>query len=108
MKKNIKELLKYLEKETTITFDLSIASPTLKLFNSANQPIRVNVLGINEGTLGLTVISCGCKKCKKIIGIEILYGANGSDNSQAQLIQKEIISAVPSIGVVIRDVIEDD
>ncbi len=106
MKKNVKGFLNYLEKETAITFDLSTVSPTQKMLNSINHPILINVLGINEGTLGLTVLSCGCKKCQQIIGVEILYGENGSELSDAQCVQNQIKAAVPSIPVRSRNVKE--
>jgi hypothetical protein len=107
MKKNVKNFLSYLEKETSIIFDLSTISPTQKLRNSINQPICINVLGINEGTLGITVISCGCKDCKNVIGVEILYGANGGELIDAQQVQNQIKTAVPSIPVGLRNVKEN-
>jgi hypothetical protein len=106
MKKNVKDFLKYLEKETSITFDLLTISPTQKLCNSINQPIHINVLGINDGQLGLTVISCGCKKCKNIIGIEVLFGENGGELYDAVIVQNQLKIAVPTMPVKIRNVDE--
>jgi hypothetical protein len=106
MKKNVKDFLNYLEKETSITFDFSTISPTRKLVNSINQPVLINVLGINEGILGLTVISCGCKRCKEIIGVEILYGANDNDLYDAEIVQNQIKTAIPSLPVELRNVKE--
>ena len=108
MKKNVKDFLKYIEKETSITVDLRTVSPTQKLRNSINQPILINVLGINQGTLGLAVMSCGCKKCKNVIGVEVLYGANAGELSHAKSVQNQIKSAVPSIEVELRNVNENE
>jgi len=104
MKKNIKDFITYLEKETPITFDLSSVSPTQKLRNAFNQPIRINVFSINYGLLGLTIISCGCKSCKEIIGVEILYGPLPSEFYDAKTVQKQIRDAVPSLSVELRNV----
>ena len=106
MKKNKKDFLKYIEKETSITIDLTTISPTQKTVNSVNQPILINVLGINQGTLGLAVMSCGCKNCKNVIGVDVLYGQNGSELNDAEFVKKQIKSAVPSIQVELRDVKE--
>ena len=106
MKKNVKDFLKYIEKETSITIDLTTISPTQKIVNSVNQPILINVLGINQGTLGLAVMSCGCKNCKNVMGVEVLYSANAGELSHAQIVQDQIKSAVPSIQVELRDVKE--
>ena len=107
MKKNIRDFLKYLEKETPITVDLSTISPTIKTVNSINYPIYVNVLGINEGTLGLAIISCGCKNCKNIAGLEVLYGKNGGHVLDAELVKQQIKSAIPAMPVQIRNVDEE-
>jgi hypothetical protein len=104
MKKNVKEFINYLEKETTITFDLSSVSPTQKLRNAINQPIRINVFSINYGLLGLAIISCGCKSCKEIIGVEILYGPLTSEYYDAKNVQSQIKAAVPSLSVELRNV----
>ena len=106
MKKNVRDFLKYLEKETSITFDISTISPTQKLLNSMNRPVLINVLGINEGSLGLTVLSCGCKRCKNIIGVEVLYGKNEGELYDAQIVQNQIRVAVPSMPVELRNVNE--
>jgi hypothetical protein len=108
MKKHVKDFLKYLEKETSITFELSTASPTQKIHNCKNQLIHINVLGINKGTLGLTVISCGCKKCKQIIGVEILYGAYENELPTALYVKNQIEKAVPTMPVDLRNVLEDE
>ena len=108
MKKNIKDFLRYLEKETVITVDLETISPTQRIVNSFNRPIHINVVGINEGTMGLVVFSCGCKNCKKLTGIEILYGQNGSEINDAKIVRNQIKSVVPSIPVEIRLVDEED
>ena len=101
MKKNVKDFLKYLEMETSITIDLSTISPTQKTVNSINYPIYVNVVAINGGTLGLVVISCGCKNCNNITGLDILYGKNGSELFDAEFVKKQIKSAVPTMPVTI-------
>lgn len=108
MKKHVKDFIKYLEKETSVTFELSTVSPTQTLRNSKNQPVHINVLGINEGTLGLTVISCGCKKCKQIIGVEILYGVNENELPEALYVKNQIEKAVPTMPVDLRNVLEDE
>lgn len=108
MKKNVRDILIYLKKETTISFDISTISPTQKLCNSINRPVLINVLGINECTMGLTVISCGCKRCKEIIGVEILYGENGSELFDAQQVQNQIKTAILSMSVEIRNVRESE
>jgi len=108
MKKNVKNFLKYLETETSIQIDLASKSKTLKTVNSLNSPICINVFGIYEGTLGLAIISCGCKKCKNIIGIEVLYGLNDSEINDAILVKELIISAVPEMQVEISHVDEED
>lgn len=108
MKKNVRDFLNYLEKETSITIDLTTISPTQKLRNSINQPILINVLGINQGTLGLAVMSCGCKNCKNVIGVGVLYGQNGSELSDAEFVKSQIKSAAPAMQVEIRLVDEDD
>jgi hypothetical protein len=106
MKKNVKDFLNYLEKETTITFDVSTISPTQRLRNSINRPVLINVLGINECKLGLTIISCGCKNCKEIISVEILYGENGSELLDAQKVKNQLKTAIPSMSVELRNVKE--
>ncbi len=103
MKKNVKYFLNFLEKETSITFDLSTISPTQKLRNSINQPVLINVLAINEGTLGLAVISCGCKSCNEIIGVEILWREHGMELCDALNVQYQIKTAVPTISVELRN-----
>lgn len=104
MKKNVKDFINYLAKETTITFDLSTISPTQRIRNAINRPVLINILGINYGSLGLTIISCGCKSCKEIIGVEILYGALPSEFYDAKSVQSQIRAAVPSISVEVRNV----
>jgi hypothetical protein len=104
MRKNVKDFLNYLEKETSITIDFTTASPTRKLRNSIDQPILLVVLGINKGTLGLRVISCGCKNCNKVIGIEILHRGFAGELSNAKRVQNEIMSIVPEIDVAVRNV----
>ena len=42
------------------------------------------------------------------MGIEILYGQNGSELNDAEFVKKQIKSAVPSMPVEIRLVDEDD
>ena len=101
MKKNVKEFLKYLEMETSITVDLSTASPTRKGFNINNQPICVNVVGIYDGAFGLAVYACGCKNCKKIVGVEVLYCCNEIE-SDALDVKNQIEMAVTSVPVEIR------
>jgi hypothetical protein len=108
MKKNVKDFLKYLEKETSITIDLTTASPTEKIYNSINQPVLINVLGINQGKLGLAVISCGCKNCKNVISVEVLYGANAGEFTHAKSVQNKIKSVVPTIEVKLRNVNENE
>lgn len=107
MRKNVRDFLKYLESDTSITVDLSTTSKTQKTVNSINYPILVNVVGINDGKLGLAVITCGCQNCKNICGVEVLYGKNGSDISDAQLVKEQIKTAVPAMQVEIR-LIDDD
>ena len=104
MKKNVKHFLNFLEKETSITFDLSTISPTQKLRNSIKQPVLINVLAINEGKLGLAVISCGCKSCKEIIGVEILWREHGMELCDALNVLYQIKTAVPTISVELRNV----
>ena len=108
MKKHVKDFLRYIEKETSVTFELSTVSPTQTFRNCKNQPVHINVLGINEGTLGLAVISCGCKRCKQIIGVEILYGSNGNEFSDALNVKNQIEMAVPTLPVELRNVTEDE
>ena len=107
MKKNVRDFLNYLEKETSISIDLSTISPTIKTVNTTNNPICVNVVGINHGTLGMTVISCGCKNCKNIICVEVLFGKNGGEISDAEFVKEQIKSAVPAMPVEIRNVDDD-
>lgn len=107
MKKNVRDFLLYIEKETSINVDLSTVSKTHKTVNSINYPIHVNVVGINKGLMGLAVISCGCKNCKNITGIEVLYGQNGSEIIDAQIVKKQIKSAVPAMQIQIRNVDDD-
>lgn len=108
MKKNVKNLIKYLEMETSITIDLSSISPTRRTVNTFNHPICLNIVGINDGTLGLAIISCGCKNCKNILCIEVLYCQNGAELFNAKQVMNQIQSAVPSIPVAIRLVDEPD
>ena len=102
MKKNVKDFMKYLEKETDIEVDLETISPTQRITNSLNNPIHVNVVGINQGTLGMAVFSCGCRNCKNLTGIEILFGQNGSELHDAEIVKNMIKSVVPTIPVEIR------
>lgn len=104
MLKKVKHFLNYLENETSITCDFSTISPTQKIKNHINQPILINVLGINERTFGLAVVRCGCKKCKNIIGVEILYREKFSEEDEARIIQNQIKSAIPSLQVEVRNV----
>lgn len=106
MKKNVKDFLRYLEMETDITVDLTTLSPSEKLVSSINRPIDVNVVNINEGTMGLAIFSCGCKNCKELTGMEIIYGENGSELSDAEIVKKQINTIVPAIPVEIRCVDE--
>jgi len=106
MKKHIKAFLNYLEKETSITMNLTNVSPTQKLLNRIDEPICINVLSINGDTLGLAVVSCGCKKCKKVISVKVLYGANSGELSLARNVQCQIIDAIPDIEVELRNVNE--
>jgi hypothetical protein len=64
----------------------------------------INVLGINEGTFGIAIVRCGCKKCKNVIGVEILYRGINSEEDEAKNIQKQIKTAIPSLQVEIRNV----
>jgi len=106
MKKNVIAFLKYLEKETDITVDLTTISPTEKLVSSINRDIDVNVADINEGTMGLVVFSCGSKNSKKLTGMEIIYGNNGSELCDAEIVKDQINRVVPEIPVEIRCVDE--
>jgi hypothetical protein len=106
MNKKLKDFLNYLESETSIIYDLSTISPTQNLMDSEDKPICVNVLGINNGTFGLAVISCNCNECKDIIGAEVLY-IDESEFHEAQYIQKMIRDVFPSIQVGLRNSTED-
>jgi hypothetical protein len=106
MNKKLKEFLYYLETETSITYDLSTISPTQKLKDSEDKPICVNVLGINNGAFGLTVITCDCKECKNVIEVEVLY-VDESEFHEAQNIQSMIQNAFPLIPVGLRSTEED-
>jgi hypothetical protein len=106
MNKKLKDFLNYLESETSIIYDLSTISPTQNLMDSEDRPICVNVLGINNGTFGLAVISCNCNECKDIIGAEVLY-IDESEFHEAQNIQSKIQNAFPSIPVGLRNSTKD-
>ena len=106
MNKKLKDFLNYLESETSIIYDLSTISPTQNLMDSEDKPICVNVMGINNGTFGLAVISCNCNECKDIIGAEVLY-IDESEFHEAQYIQKMIQDVFPSIQVGLRNSTED-
>lgn len=104
MKRKVKDFLKYLKIKTSINVDLSTISPTIKTVNSINYPIQVNVVAINDGIMGLAIISCGCQNCKIVLGLEVLYGKNGSEINDAEFVKKQIKSAVPAMPVQIRNV----
>jgi len=106
MKKNVKDFLNYLEKETSISVDAPSILPTKKFHDSINQRILVNLLSINQHTLGMAVICSGSKNSKNITGVEVLYGVNYGELSYAESIQQQIMSTVPSIQVELRDVKE--
>jgi hypothetical protein len=101
LNKKLKDFLNYLASETSITYDLSTISPTQILRNSEDKPICINVLGINNGTFGLTIISCNCNECKDIIGAEVLY-IHETEFYKAQYIQKMIQNVFPFIQVGLR------
>ena len=106
MNKKLKDFLKYLASETSISYDLSTISPTQKFMYSEDEPVCVNVLGFNNGTFGLAVISCNCNECKDIIGTEVLY-IDESEFYEAQYFQKMIQDVFPSIKVGVRNSTED-
>jgi hypothetical protein len=104
MKKNVRDFINYLIKETTITVDIPINTTTQKERNIKNQPVHINVLGIKDGTLGIAILSCGHKSCKEIIGVEILWHDQGIEFCNAVAIQNEIRTALPSLSVELRNV----
>jgi hypothetical protein len=101
MNKKLLDFLNYLASQTSVIYDLSTISPTQNLRDSEDKPVYVNILGINNGTFGLAVISCNCNECKDIIGAEILY-IDESEFYEAQFIQEMIQNVFPFIQVGLR------
>ena len=108
MKKNVKDFLNYIEKETSIAIDLTTASSTQKFSNLIGKPVLVDVVGINKSTLRLVVKSCGCKNCNNVICIDILHGDHAGELSHAKRFMNEIKSIVPTIDVTLTNVTYDE
>ena len=73
MKKYTRDFLFNLENKTTIKFDWSNLKPTEKYVQQNNQAVEADTMLINKKLITI-VISCGCKTCKEVIGLQIFYG----------------------------------
>ena len=71
MKISTKEFLNNLENKTSITFDWSNLQPTEKYVQQNNQAVERDTMTVNDGKLIMMVCSCGCNKCKEILGFDI-------------------------------------
>jgi len=101
-KKLLLEFLEYLNKETTIDVLFETMSPAQKIFNDLNQKMKVNIVGIKNGTLGLAVFTCAekCEKCNNcpnlIPGCEVLYH-DSTFEDDADLVIAELKSKFPNM-----------
>jgi hypothetical protein len=99
--------LKNIEKNTTIEFDWSKFSFFDKLVNSENVPISDTTIDIMGIKIWLNIYSCRNKKCNKILGINIYYGFNGSEEKDALKILEQMKSYDPNLEIKLRDVYEN-
>jgi hypothetical protein len=102
MRKKVKELIGFLEKETPITFNVDSISATRKLISKSKEQIQLNVLSINGGTLGLTICTKSSKNLERVVGLEVLY----HDNDvlvDAQIAQSILAKALPKMPVYIQN-----
>ena len=95
-----------LEKRTSIIIDWTSLKPTEKYVQTNNQPVELDTLNLNGGTLIMLVYSCGCKTCKEIIGIQFFYGLGGSKLDAAETVKKEIKNVSPRIPIEIFNLLD--
>jgi len=73
MKKNVKVLLEFIEKETPIVVNRNRIAPAEKLMNENNEPIRLDVVEICDGLCGLGIYT-RLHPCKKpYVALDVLY-----------------------------------
>lgn len=101
MKKTVKDLIKFLEKETTISFDLSRVSPEREIRNQYNEPFHIIIIDINNGSLGLAISTCACNKCNRIIQLNVIYDGDNLLIS-AKKVQNQLLKVLQKIPVEIN------
>ncbi len=99
MKKHVKNFLNYLENETELEFDNTF--PTSNTINQNGDPIKVDTVIVN-GKMSMSIISCGHKKCKSIIGLLISYGLH-SEFDDAVNVSNIIKNVAPEIPIDLMD-----
>lgn len=98
MKKYTRDFLFNLENKTTIKFDWSNLKPTEKYVQQNNQAVEADTMLINKKLITI-VISCGCKTCKEVIGLQIFYGLGESSLIDAETVMNQIKIVAPMIPI---------
>ena len=106
MKKNVKEFIKKIEVETSIRFNPEVSEPTYFFYGALNQPLISDTIGIDNGSLLVMIISCGCKKCKEIVNIEIFYGLGGNGSMEAEDVKTQINTIAPKIPITLNNLLD--
>ena len=73
MNKNVKSLLTFIEKETAINVELKGIIPTRKLIDENNTPVRIDLVSIHNGMLGLGICSSNSSKRNSLIFLKVIY-----------------------------------
>lgn len=106
MKKTLISFIKYLEIETSFTFDSSFLTATQKFTDPDEGNMYVNSIPLDDLTVMLNIISTGSNKYKKIKRLEVFYG-NEINYYKALSLKCKINSTVPAIPIFLTNSIMD-
>lgn len=106
MEKTLISFIKYLEIETSFTFNSSFQIATQKFTDPNEGNMYANFISIDDLTVMLIIISTGSKRYKKIKRLEVFYG-NEINYFKALSLKCKINSTVPAIPISLTNSILD-
>jgi hypothetical protein len=103
--RKVLDFLNYLEKETTLKFDIASLSGItecldidVKSKDVKNIPVKFHFVKVNFFALEIVLPFCECEYCNKIAYLQILI--SGEDQTDAaEFVKKQIHKAVPYMTV---------
>ena len=105
--KSILDFLKYLEKETPISFDMSTLSGVYEWVTSTvdgltiSMPAEFYTLNVTNYRMAMILRYCPCECCHKVVYVELLINDRDTEFVNANIVMRHIKKAVPDMPVYI-------